>query len=197
MTSGVGELRRPALLERAGALAEVVRVDQHQLALLLPLQRALQLRERRGVDRVLGLPQRHRRTRDQRVHHLRHFGVELVGGVNRRPAQSKASGAGIRSANSAMRIARVRPTAAAINADAPPSGINPIFVNASMKKALSEAKTTSHASANDAPTPAAGPWTTATTGCGRFTIERTASLAASRTSPGAPAVPGLAWSSPR
>jgi len=61
-----------------------------------------------------------------------------------------ASAAGIRPANSAMRIARVRPTAAAINADAPPSGINPIFVNASMKKAFSAANTTSHASANDA-----------------------------------------------
>ena len=58
--------------------------------------------------------------------------------------------------------------AAAINADAPPSGINPIFVNASMKNALSEANTTSQARARDTPTPAAGPWTTATTGWRRI-----------------------------
>ena len=89
----------------------------------------------------------------------------------------------------------MRPTAAAINADAPPSGISPIFVNASMKNAFSEANTTSHANARDAPTPAAGPCTTATTGCGRFTIDRTARLAASRTSAGVPLAPGLAWSS--
>ena len=38
-----------------------------------------------------------------------------------------------------------------------------------------------HAKANDAPTPAAGPCTTATTGRGRVTIDRTARLAASRT----------------
>ena len=35
-----------------------------------------------------------------------------------------------------------------------------------MKNAFSEANTTSHANAKDAPTPAAGPCTTATTGCG-------------------------------
>ena len=65
----------------------------------------------------------------------------------------------------------MRPTAAATNADAPPSGISPILVKASMKNAFSEASTTSHASASDAPTPAAGPCTTATTGRGRFTID--------------------------
>lgn len=64
-----------------------------------------------------------------------------------------------------------------------------------MKNAFSEANTTSEASANDTPTPAAGPCTTATTGCGRFLIERTARLAASSTSAGVPLAPGLAWSS--
>jgi len=64
-----------------------------------------------------------------------------------------------------------------------------------MKNAFSEANTTSEASANDAPTPAAGPCTTATTGCGKFTIDLTARLAASSTSAGVPLAPGLAWSS--
>ena len=87
---------------------------------------------------------------------------------------------------------RVRPTAAAMSADAPPSGINPILVKASMKKALSEASTTSHASASDTPTPAAGPCTTDTAGWGRLTIARMQRLAASSTSAGVPAAPGLA-----
>ena len=54
-------------------------------------------------------------------------------------------------------MARIRPTAAAINADAPPSGIKPILVKANMKNAFSEANTTSQASASEAPTPAAAP----------------------------------------
>ncbi len=107
---------------------------------------------------------------------------------------SYAVEAGIRSAVSAIRMARMRPTAAAINADAPPSGINPILVNASMKNAFSEANTTSDANASDAPTPAHGPCTTATTGCGRLTIDRTASLAASRTDAG-PSTDFFDWSS--
>ena len=74
----------------------------------------------------------------------------------------------MRSASSAIRMARMRPTAAAISADAPPSGISPILVNASMKNAFSEASTTSHARASETPTPAAAPCTTATAGCGRF-----------------------------
>src|SRR6476619_5333867 len=57
--SGVGELGRAALLERPRPLAEVVRLEQRQLTLLLALERRLQLDERRGVDRVLGLAQRH------------------------------------------------------------------------------------------------------------------------------------------
>jgi hypothetical protein len=90
-------------------------------------------------------------------------------------------------------MARIRPTAAAINADAPPSGIKPILVKASMKNAFSEATTTSDANASEAPTPAHGPCTTATTGCGRFTIDRTASLAALRTDSG-PSADFCAWS---
>ena len=82
----------------------------------------------------------------------------------------------------------MRPIAAAIRADAPPSGISPIFVKASMKNAFSEANTTSQANANETPTPAAGPCTTATTGCGRLTIARTASFAASSTSASVPDV---------
>ena len=39
----------------------------------------------------------------------------------------------------------MRPIAAATSAEAPPSGISPILVNASMKNAFSEASTTSHA----------------------------------------------------
>jgi hypothetical protein len=67
-------------------------------------------------------------------------------------------------------MARIRPIAAAINADAPPSGINPTCVKASMKNAFSEANTRSHAKARDTPTPAAGPCTTATTGRGSAVI---------------------------
>lgn len=73
-------------------------------------------------------------------------------------------------------MARIRPIAAAINADAPPSGIKPILVKASMKNALSEANTTSQARAMETPTPAAGPWTTATTGWGSAAIARTSRL---------------------
>jgi hypothetical protein len=72
----------------------------------------------------------------------------------------------------------MRPTAAATNADAPPSGISPTCVKASMKNAFSEANTTSHARARDTPTPAAGPWTTATTGRGKAVMARMARLAA-------------------
>jgi len=70
----------------------------------------------------------------------------------------------------------MRPIAPATKADAPPSGINPIFVNASMKNAFSEANTRSHARARETPTPAAGPCTTATTGCGSAVIARTVRL---------------------
>ena len=93
-----------------------------------------------------------------------------------------------------MRIARTRPTAAAINADAPPSGIRPIFVNASMKNAFSEANTTSQPSANDAATPAAGPCTTATAGFGNAVSARTARLASSMILVGE-LVPPPFWSS--
>ena len=91
---------------------------------------------------------------------------------------SNASVAGRRSASRAIFIARVRPIDAATRADAPPSGISPILVNASRKNAFSEAMTMSHAKANETPTPAAGPCTTATTGCGRSAILRTAMLTA-------------------
>lgn len=47
--------------------------------------------------------------------------------------QASASRAGSCSASSASRIARIRPVAAATNADAPPSGINATLVLASMK----------------------------------------------------------------
>src|ERR1700730_16534014 len=55
-----------------------------------------------------------------------------------------------------MRMARIRPTDAAINEDAPQSGIRPIFVADSMKYAASEAITISQASASDTPPPTAG-----------------------------------------
>jgi hypothetical protein len=61
----------------------------------------------------------------------------------------------------------------------PPSGISAILVNASMKNAFSDASTTSHTSANDAATPAAGPCTTATAGFGNAAMERTARFASS------------------
>ena len=51
----------------------------------------------------------------------------------------------------------VRPIAAATRADAPPSGINPILVNANRKYALSEASTMSAEIASDTPTPPPGP----------------------------------------
>ena len=55
--SGVGEGGGPALLERPGALAEVVRAPAAQLALGLTPERGLEFGQRRGVDGVLGLAQ--------------------------------------------------------------------------------------------------------------------------------------------
>src|ERR1700761_1291133 len=70
---------------------------------------------------------------------------------------ANASAAGSRSASRAIRNAPIRPIAAAISAEAPPSGIRPILVKASMKNALSEANTRSQARASETPTPAAAP----------------------------------------
>ncbi len=86
----------------------------------------------------------------------------------------------------------MRPIDAATKADAPPSGISPILVNANRKYAFSEARMMSAAIASETPTPAAGPCTTETTGLGSATIDRTAWFAAASTSPGAPLAPGLA-----
>jgi len=56
-----------------------------------------------------------------------------------------------------------------------------------MKNALSEANTRSHARAIETPTPAAGPWTTATTGRGSAVMARMARLASAMISlPGPP-----------
>ena len=95
--------------------------------------------------------------------------------------------AGSRSASNAIRIAAIRPIAVAISAEAPPSGIRPILVNASMKNALSEANTRSQAKAMETPTPAAAPCTTATTGRGSTVIARTTRLAARISSSPGPA----------
>lgn len=162
-------------LKRPCALAEVVRRQQRRLSLALPSQCAFAFGPRRRVDRLLGLPQRHRRTRLQRSQHLVDLGVERLGGVHRgHQAQSLASEAEIRSASSAIRIARIRPTAAANSADPTTVGHQPILVNASTsptaENAICEAITTSLANA-----------TTATTGLGTATMARTARLAASST----------------
>ncbi len=107
-----------------------------------------------------------------------------------------ASAAEIRSASRAIRIARMRPTAAAISAEAPPSGISPILVNASMKNAFSEASTTSQASASETPdTGGRAVHARPRRAAGRAAIARMQRLAASSTSAGVPDAPGLAWSS--
>ena len=182
--SGVGEGGVPLLLERLDALAQVVRVEQHMLAGGLAGQRGVEVGQRGAVDGLLGLGVGDRGSGQQsrspcrpRPRVPRPDSTALT-----RPAAS-ASAAGNRSASSAIFIARVRPIDAATNADAPPSGISPILVNANRKYAFSEAITRSHARASDTPTPAAGPCTTATTGRGRFTIARTARLACDQTSP--------------
>src|SRR5271156_4925452 len=91
---------------------------------------------------------------------------------------SAAVVADTRSANIAIRSAFARPIAAGTNAVAPPSGINPILVNASRKYAEAVATTRSQASASEVPTPAASPLTAATTGLSRALIASTPLLAA-------------------
>ena len=108
---------------------------------------------------------------------------------------SRASAAVMRSASSAIRMARIRPIAAATSADAPPSGIRPILVKASRKNALSDATTTSQANANETPTPAAGPPTTATTGLGNAAMARTARLASASNGSTVIDTVAAAWSS--
>ena len=80
--------------------------------------------------------------------------------------QSSAVSAGTRSPSSAIWNARDFPTAAGTNSVEPPSGISPMFTNASPKKADSAASTRSQASASEQPIPTAGPLTAATTGFG-------------------------------
>ncbi len=75
-------------------------------------------------------------------------------------------------------MALARPTDAATVAVAPPSGISPIFVNASVSAADSVATTRSHASATDMPTPAAMPLSPQTTGLSSPVIARITRLAA-------------------
>ena len=53
----------------------------------------------------------------------------------------------------------------------------------------------SQANAKEAPTPAAGPWMTATTGCGQVTIDSDGSVGGVEHIAGVPLAPGLAWSS--
>ena len=84
-----------------------------------------------------------------------------------------------RSESSASRIALARPTEAATVAVAPPSGISPILVNASVSAADSVATTRSQASAVDMPTPAAMPFRPHTTGLSRSRIARISMLAPS------------------
>ena len=75
-----------------------------------------------------------------------------------RPARRRTPPARVsRSESSASRIALARPTEAATVAVAPPSGISPILVKASVSAADSVATTRSQASAVDMPTPAAIP----------------------------------------
>ena len=76
-------------------------------------------------------------------------------------------------------MARARPTEAATVAVAPPSGISPILVKASVRAADSVATTRSQASAADMPTPAAIPLRPHTTGLSSSVIARMIWLAAS------------------
>ncbi len=64
----------------------------------------------------------------------------------------------------AISAARAMPTRLATKAEAPPSGTSPMLTKASMKYALSAARTRSQARASESPIPTAGPWTAATTG---------------------------------
>ena len=76
-------------------------------------------------------------------------------------------------------MALARPTEAATVAVAPPSGISPIFVKASVNAADSVATTRSQASATDIPTPAAIPLSAHTTGLSSSVIARMSMLAPS------------------
>ena len=78
--------------------------------------------------------------------------------------QSSARCASTRSPSIAIWNARALPTVAGTKSVEPPSGISPMFTNASPKKADSAARIRSHASASDRPMPTAGPFTAATTG---------------------------------
>ena len=165
--SGVGERRGAALLERLDALAEVGR---ERAATCWPsVSRAIAASSSVSVAALMAclvLAQRHRGPASSRSITLATSASKVVGRVDRAdqarsPVPRRPE---TRSASSAILIARVRPIAAATNADAPPSGISPILVNANRKNAFSEANTRSQASASDTPTPAAGPCTTATTG---------------------------------
>ena len=140
-----------------------------QLPLGLACECAVEFGQRRGIDGLLGLAQRHRRAGLQRREDRVHLGVEIVGRVDRTDQAGRRVRLtpGSRSASSAIRIALVRPIDAATNADAPPSGISPILVNANRKYAFSDARMMSAAIASETPTPAAGPCTTDDDGLGQ------------------------------
>ena len=86
------------------------------------------------------------------------------------------------SASRAIRAALALPMAAGTSIEAPPSGMRPILVKASMNPADSLAIARSAATAIEQPTPAAMPFTAATTTTEDLTIASTSRLAASRVS---------------
>ena len=159
-----------ALLERPGALTEVIRLQELPAGHLVPVPRRLEFGERRGVDRLFGLGQRARGPASASPITLSTSAANLSAGYTAltRPA-SKASAAVIRSASKAIFMARVRPTAAATM---PARAVRhqPDLGERQQEIAFSDAKTRSSQPARRR-RPRAGPCTTATTGRGTATID--------------------------